>query len=84
MRFAGRSKHVIKRGGYSVYAVEVEAALERHPAVVEAAVIGIPDERMGEVPAAAVLLRPGATLTPDELDRLRRRSTWPTTRCRRG
>ena len=67
VRFAGRSKHVIKRGGYSVYAVEVEAALQRHPEVVEAAVIGIPDERMGEVPAAAVLLRPGATLTPDAL-----------------
>lgn len=67
VRFAGRSKHVVKRGGYSVYAVEVEAALERHPQVSEAAVVGIPDERLGEVPAAAVLLGPGATVTPDEL-----------------
>ena len=67
VRFAGRSKHVIKRGGYSVYAVEVEAALERHPAVTEAAVIGLPDPRLGEVPAAAVVLRPGSRVTPREL-----------------
>ena len=60
--FEGRSKHVIKHGGFSVYALEVEQALERHPAVLEAAVVGLPDERLGEVPAAAVRLRPGVTL----------------------
>ena len=52
--FAGRKKDVIKHGGYSVYAVEVEQALEQHPDVAEAAVIGLPDERKGEVPAAVV------------------------------
>lgn len=60
--FEGRSKHVIKHGGYSVYALEVEQALEQHADVLEAAVVGLPDERMGEVPVAAVRLRDGATL----------------------
>ena len=82
VRFSGRSKHVIKRGGYSVYAVEVEAALEEHPAVVEAAVVGLPDERLGEVPAAAVRLAAGQ-------HRRRPPISWPSppstsrpTRCR--
>ena len=65
--FAGRKKDVIKNGGYSVFAVEVEASMTAHPDVLEAAVIGLPDERAGEVPAAAVRLRPGATTTPEEL-----------------
>jgi acyl-CoA synthetase (AMP-forming)/AMP-acid ligase II len=60
--FEGRSKHVIKHGGYSVYALEVEQALEQHPSVLEAAVVGLPDERLGEIPAAAVRLAEGATL----------------------
>lgn len=58
--FAGRVKHVVKRGGYSVYAVEVERALEEHESVAEAAVVGVPDVRDGEVPVAVVVLRPGA------------------------
>ena len=58
---------MIKHGGYSVFAVEVERALEEHPAVAEAAVVGLPDARKGEVPAAAVRLVEGATATPDEL-----------------
>jgi len=65
--FEGRSKHVVKRGGYSVYTLEVERCLEQHPAVAEASVFGLPDERLGEVPVAAVRLRPGATALPDEL-----------------
>jgi acyl-CoA synthetase (AMP-forming)/AMP-acid ligase II len=64
--FEGRSKHVIKRGGYSVYALEVERALEQHPDVLEASVVGLPDRRLGQVPAAAVRLRRGASL--DALD----------------
>ncbi len=60
VRFQGRSKDVIKVGGYSVYAVEVEATLARHPAIAEAAVVALPDARLGEVPAAAVRLAPGA------------------------
>jgi acyl-CoA synthetase (AMP-forming)/AMP-acid ligase II len=67
VRFQGRSKDVIKVGGYSVYAVEVEAALSRHPAVDEAAVLGVADDRLGEVPVAAVRLRPGADADPEAL-----------------
>jgi acyl-CoA synthetase (AMP-forming)/AMP-acid ligase II len=65
VRFRGRAKDVIKVGGYSVYAVEVEAALADHPAVAEAAVLGVADERLGEVPVAAVRLRPGADAATD-------------------
>ena len=57
--FAGRKKDVIKHGGYSVFAVEVERALEEHPAVAEAAVLGLPDDRKGEVPVAVVRLQDG-------------------------
>ncbi|MFL6206448.1 MAG: class I adenylate-forming enzyme family protein [Acidimicrobiales bacterium] len=64
---AGRKKDVIKHGGYSVFAVEVERAIEEHPAVAEAAVVGLPDDRKGEVPAAAVRLLDGTSATPDEL-----------------
>ena len=65
--FEGRGKHVIKRGGYSVYALEVEQVLETHPAVLEASVVGLPDERMGEVPVAAVRLAEGTTLRQAKL-----------------
>jgi acyl-CoA synthetase (AMP-forming)/AMP-acid ligase II len=65
--FHGRSKHVVKSGGYSVYPVEVEADLEEHPAVAEAAVLGMPHPELGEVPVAAVRLAAGATATGDEL-----------------
>lgn len=65
--FCGRRKHTIKSGGYSVYPLEVEVALEDHPDVVEAAVVGIPDRKLGEVPAAAVLLRRGARADEAEL-----------------
>ncbi len=61
--FVGRQKDVIKHAGYSVYAVEVQEVLERHPAVLEAAVVGLPDERKGEIPAAVVRLVDGADLT---------------------
>lgn len=60
--FEGRKKDVIKRGGYSVYTVEVEQALEEHPDVLEAAVVPIEDARDGEVPGAVVRLRAGIDL----------------------
>ena len=66
VNFEGRMKDVIKRGGYSVYAVEVEQDLEEHPGVLEAAVVGLPDDRDGEVPVAAVRLAAGET--PESLD----------------
>jgi len=65
--FQGRAKAVIKSGGYSVYPLEVEAALEDHPEVLEAAVVGVPDDKLGEVPVAAVRLRSGARSTAADL-----------------
>jgi acyl-CoA synthetase (AMP-forming)/AMP-acid ligase II len=68
----GRADQVIIRGGFKVRPDEVRAALERHPAVLAAAVVGRADRRLGAVPVAAVELRPGAgEVTPDRLlDRL--------------
>ncbi len=65
INFEGRLKDVIKRGGYSVYALEVEQTLEEHPDILEAAVVPVPDDRDGELPVAAVRLRAGVDL--DEL-----------------
>src|SRR5690606_17359396 len=62
-----RAKDMVLRGGENVYCQEVEAAIYEHPAVAEAAVFGIPDERLGESVAAAVVLRPGTSLSQDEL-----------------
>jgi fatty-acyl-CoA synthase len=62
-----RAKDVIKSGGEWISSVELENALMAHPDVVEAAVVGIPDEKWQERPLATVVLREGATTTPDEL-----------------
>jgi long-chain acyl-CoA synthetase len=62
-----RAKDMIISGGENVYSTEVENALYRHPAVLEAAVIGVPDERWGERIHAVVVLRPDSTVDPDEL-----------------
>jgi fatty-acyl-CoA synthase len=56
-----RLKDVIISGGENISSIEVEGVLLRHPAVQEAAVVGLPDERWGEAPHAFVVLRPGAT-----------------------
>lgn len=65
--FVGRVKDVIKNGGYSVYAVEVERALGEHEEVAEAAVLGLPDERRGERVVAVVRRVPGSAVAEDEL-----------------
>jgi fatty-acyl-CoA synthase len=62
-----RSKDVIKSGGEWISSVELENALMAHPSVAEAAVIAIPDAKWDERPLAAVVLKPGATATPDAL-----------------
>ena len=62
-----RTKDMIIRGGYNVYPREIEEVLYEHPAVAEAAVIGIPHDSLGEEVGAAVALKTGATATPEEL-----------------
>ena len=62
-----RAKDMVLRAGENVYSAEVEAAIYDHPAVFEAAVFGVPHERLGEEVACVVVLRPGATLDADEL-----------------
>jgi long-chain acyl-CoA synthetase len=62
-----RKKALIIRGGYNVYPREVEEVLYEHPAVIEAAVVGIPHETLGEEVGAAVVLAPGVTADPNEI-----------------
>jgi fatty-acyl-CoA synthase len=63
----GRIKDMFISGGENVYPAEIESVLYAHPAVAEAAVIGIPDPKWGEVGRAIVALRPGASVTEEEL-----------------
>ena len=63
----GRYKDMIKSGGENVYAAEVEAVFTEHPAVREAALIGVPDEKWGEVGLMVVVLEEGHTATEEEL-----------------
>jgi long-chain acyl-CoA synthetase len=62
-----RKKEMIIRGGYNVYPREIEEVLYEHPAVFEAAVIGMPHGELGEEVGAAVVLKPGASATTQEL-----------------
>ncbi|OZM84048.1 acyl--CoA ligase family protein [Pseudonocardia sp. MH-G8] len=62
-----RAKDVIVSGGENISTIEVEQAVVSHPAVLEAAVIGVPDEQWGERPKAFVVLADGQSATPDEL-----------------
>jgi len=62
IRISGRSKDIIIRGGENIPVVEVEALLYRHPAVAQAAIVAMPDERLGERACAVVVTRPGQTL----------------------
>jgi acyl-CoA synthetase (AMP-forming)/AMP-acid ligase II len=81
LRITGRAKDMIISGGLNVFACDIEDVLCAHPAVAEAAVVAIPDERWGETPCAFVALRGGAD-TPGEaiLDWARERlarTSWP-------
>ncbi len=67
LHIVGRNKDMIISGGFNVYAREVEDALASHPAVLEAAVLGLADPEWGEIVAAAVVLRKGDTVAMDAL-----------------
>ena len=66
-----RKKDLIIRGGYNVYPREVEEVLYEHPAIQEAAVVGVPDDSLGEEVGAAVVLKQGETLDAAEREGLR-------------
>ncbi|WP_406024218.1 AMP-binding protein [Nocardioides sp. NBC_00850] len=67
LRIVDRLKDMIIRGGENIYPKEIEECLYGHPAVLEAAVVGKPDDVFGEVPVAYVATKPGLAATPDEL-----------------
>jgi acyl-CoA synthetase (AMP-forming)/AMP-acid ligase II len=73
----GRVSSMINRGGLKVHPGEVEEVLRLHPTVADVAVVGAPDDRLGEVPWAFVVLAPGATLDPDALVALSREHLAP-------
>jgi fatty-acyl-CoA synthase len=62
-----RFKDVIISGGENISSVEVEGALLRHPAVLEVAIVGVPDEKWGETPHGFVVVKPGVTVTEEDL-----------------
>jgi long-chain acyl-CoA synthetase len=66
-RIVGRKKDMIITGGYKIFPDEVDQALAGHPAVLESATIGVPDERLGETVKSFVVPRPGSAVTPAEL-----------------
>jgi fatty-acyl-CoA synthase len=67
LQYVGRLSGMIKSGGENIYPAEIERALLRHPAVAEAAAVGVPHPRWGETPIAFVALDPSARATPEEL-----------------
>jgi len=67
LRFITRIKDVFRVGGENVAPPEVEEVLHQHPAIKQAQVIGVPDPRLIEVPAAYVILKPGVAATPEEI-----------------
>jgi acyl-CoA synthetase (AMP-forming)/AMP-acid ligase II len=73
VQIVDRKKDMICRGGENVYCVEVENALAAHPAVFEVAVMGVPDEMMGEKVGAVIVPRPGQSIDTDDLLSLARK-----------
>jgi acyl-CoA synthetase (AMP-forming)/AMP-acid ligase II len=67
VRIVGRSRDMVIVGGFNVYPAEIEQVLAAHPDVAEAAVVGVPDQRLGEVPVAFVRAGDGRTVRTDDL-----------------
>jgi acyl-CoA synthetase (AMP-forming)/AMP-acid ligase II len=62
-----RKKDMIISGGFNIYPSDIEHELHQHPAVAEAAVIGVPSDAWGETPVAYVALKPGADASPEDV-----------------
>lgn len=82
IRITGRTKDIIIRGGENVPVIEIEQLMYRHPAVQEVAIVGVPDERLGERACACVVLREGASLTLTDVSGYMAKNTvaknyWP-------
>ena len=67
IKVVGRSKDMVIRGGENIYPVEIENYLYRHPKILDVQVVGVPDEHYGEVLAAWIIPKKGATLTEEEV-----------------
>ena len=67
IRIVGRKKEMIIRGGYNIYPREIEEVLYAHPAVMDVAIIGLPDSVLGEISCATVSLKPRASVEKEEL-----------------
>jgi acyl-CoA synthetase (AMP-forming)/AMP-acid ligase II len=67
VKITDRAKDIFIVGGFNAYPAEIEGLLAAHPAVLQSAVIGVPDERLGEVPVAFVVLRPGAVASAEAI-----------------
>ena len=67
LRIVGRSKDMYIVGGFNAYPAEIENIMNRHPGVAQVAIVGVPDDRLGEVAMAFVIPTTGTTLDPDEL-----------------
>ena len=67
LKIKDRSKDIIISGGENISSIEVEDVLYRHPAVMTAAVVAMPSEKWGETPCAFIELRPGATVTDQDI-----------------
>ncbi len=77
LTFMGRFKEMIKVSGYSVFPEDVESILNKHPAIQQSAIIGVPDPTKGEVVKAFLVLRPGMTLDADALTAWARENMAP-------
>jgi acyl-CoA synthetase (AMP-forming)/AMP-acid ligase II len=67
VRITDRIKDMFIVGGFNAYPAEIEDLMLRHPGLAQVSVVGVPDDRMGEVGMAFVVPRPGATVDPDEV-----------------
>jgi acyl-CoA synthetase (AMP-forming)/AMP-acid ligase II len=67
VNYVGRKKELIIRGGFNIYPQEIEGLLQKHPKILESAVIGLPDPVMGEIACAAVKVKPGEIADMEEI-----------------